>query len=288
MLAISIRAVFALVPPAVFGVGFVVVWELAVKLFDLKPYFVPAPTAIAEAFVDNFTNVRKEPAFGWAISPRRSHRRDRAGRAGSVPADAVQGPERVGHPAGGGAQCDPDRRAGVDLHHMYPATSEMPRRLMVTLIVFFIVLVNVAKGLRQVQPAHLELLRSYAATPVDVLRKARVPNAVPYLFTALKIAAPTSVITAFVAEYFGGSQNGLGNRITSNMAIAKNAVAWAYVLGACLLGLSFFLVSVALESIITHSGVFAPGEIDHEITQHAPGRCSGRGALTGRRSLWRR
>ena len=41
--------------------------------------------------------------------------------------------------------------------------------------------------------------------------KARVPNALPYLFTALKIAAPTSVITAFVAEYFGGRQNGLGS-----------------------------------------------------------------------------
>ena len=74
--------------------------------------------------------------------------------------------------------------------NMYPATSEMPRRLMVTLIVFFIVLVNVAKGLRQVHPIHVELMRSYAASPVQVLRKARIPNAVPYLFTALKIAAP--------------------------------------------------------------------------------------------------
>ena len=78
------------------------------------------------------------------------------------------------------------------------------------MIVYFVVLVNVAKGLRQVEPTHLELLRSYAASPVEVLRKARIPNAVPYLFTALKIAAPLAVITAFVAEYFGGPQNGLG------------------------------------------------------------------------------
>ena len=143
--------------------------------------------------------------------------------------------------------------------NMYPATSEMPRRLMVTLIVFFIVLVNVAKGLRQVHPTHVELLRSYAASPIDVLRKARIPNAVPYLFTALKIAAPTSVITAFVAEYFGGSQNGLGSRITSNMANSKNAVAWAYVLGACLVGLTFYLVSVLLESFTTHRRGARPG-----------------------------
>ena len=47
---------------------------------------------------------------------------------------------------------------------------------MVTLVVYFIVLVNVAKGLRQVEATHLELLRSYAATPSQVLRKARIPT----------------------------------------------------------------------------------------------------------------
>jgi NitT/TauT family transport system permease protein len=82
----------------------------------------------------------------------------------------------------------------------------------------------------------------------------RVPNAVPFLFTALKIAAPAAVITAFVSEYFGGSQNGLGSRITGNIAISANAAAWAYVLGAVLLGLTFYLVSVALERVATPGG----------------------------------
>ena len=92
-------------------------------------------------------------------------------------------------------------------------------------------------------------MRSYAASEFAILRKVRVPNAVPYLFTALKVAAPASVITAFVSEYFGGLQNGLGSRITSNIANAKNAAAWAYVLGACLLGLAFYAVSIILEGI---------------------------------------
>ena len=108
-------------------------------------------------------------------------------------------------------------------------------------------------------PTHLELMRSYAASPTEVLIKARVPNAVPYLFTALKIAAPAAVITAFVAEYFGGSQNGLGSRIVSNIASSRNAVAWAYVLGACLLGLVFYLISICLESITTHNRGLGPG-----------------------------
>ena len=47
------RALESIVPPIVFGIGFVVIWEVTVKVFDLKPYFVPAPSAIAEAFADN-------------------------------------------------------------------------------------------------------------------------------------------------------------------------------------------------------------------------------------------
>jgi NitT/TauT family transport system permease protein len=138
---------------------------------------------------------------------------------------------------------------------MYSITSEIPRRIMVSLVVYFIVLVNVAKGLTQVQSTHVELMKSYAASDFAILRKVRVPNAVPYLFTALKIAAPVSVITAFVSEYFGGSQNGLGSRITSNIANSKNAAAWAYVLGACLLGLTFYAVSIVLESAASRGGV---------------------------------
>jgi NitT/TauT family transport system permease protein len=143
-------------------------------------------------------------------------------------------------------------------NNMFSITSEIPRRLMVTLVVYFIVLVNVAKGLRQVEATHLELLRSYAATPSQVLAKARVPNAVPYLFTALTIAAPAAVITAFVAEYFGGLQNGLGSRIAANTT-ANTAAAWAYVLGACLLGLAFYLVSILLESITAQRWGSGPG-----------------------------
>jgi len=253
------RALESIVPPIVFGIGFVVIWELTVKVFDLKPYFVPAPSAIAEAFADNIELV-KDAAL---VSGRNALVGLIAGTVLGVASAFVLMRFRIlseiATPLAVALNAVPIIVLVSLFLNMYPATSEMPRRLMVTLIVYFIVLVNVAKGLRQVQPVHVELLRSYAASPWDVLRKARVPNAVPYLFTALKIAAPTSVITAFVAEYFGGNQNGLGSRITSNMAIAKNAVAWAYVLGACIVGLTFYLVSVALESLITHRRGARPG-----------------------------
>jgi NitT/TauT family transport system permease protein len=253
------RLTSTVVPPAVFGAGFLVAWQLIVELFDLKPYFLPAPSAIGSAFGDNFGLV-KDAAF---VSGTNALVGLIAGLVLGVLAAFLLMRfhilNELATPLAVALNAVPIIVLVALFVNMYSATSPMPRRLMVTLVVFFIVLVNVAKGLRQVHPTHAELLRSYAASPLAVLRKARIPNAVPYLFTALKIAAPTSVITAFVAEYFGGSQNGLGSRITSNMSNSKNAVAWAYVLGACLVGLTFYLVSVLLESFTTHKRGSRPG-----------------------------
>lgn len=236
-------------PTIVFGVAFLALWESAVRGFDLKPYFLAAPTKIFEQFFKNYSRIWEASmvsggnafvglvvgtVFGIAMSFILSRYRF-LGELITPLAIALN--------------AIPIFVLVAVLNNMYSITSEIPRRVMVTLVVYFIVLVNVAKGLTQVRSTHVELMRSYAASEFAILRKVRVPNAVPYLFTALKVAAPASVITAFVSEYFGGLQNGLGSRITSNIANSKNAAAWAYVLGACLLGLAFYTVSIILEGI---------------------------------------
>jgi NitT/TauT family transport system permease protein len=99
-------------------------------------------------------------------------------------------------------------------------------------------------------------MRSYAASDTVILRKVRVPNAMSYLFVGLRIAASLCVISAVVAEYFGGLQNGLGSRITSAASNSAYARAWAFVLGAILLGLVFYLATLALERAVArrHGG----------------------------------
>ncbi len=253
------RVARAVLPPAVFGVLFLAAWELLVQGLDLKPYFLPAPSAIWSAFADNVGLVKDAASVSGANALIGLLAGTVLGIIAAFALMRFRSLNELVTPMAVSLNAIPIVVLVAVFVNWYPATSEMPRRLMVTLIVFFIVLVNVAKGLRQVHPTHVELLRSYAASPVDVLVKARIPNALPYLFTALKIAAPTAVITAFVAEYFGGSQNGLGYSITSNMANSKNAVAWSYVLGACLLGLTFYLISIALEYITSHRRGVAPG-----------------------------
>ena len=244
-------------PPIVFGVGFLTLWELAVKVFDFQPYFLPPPSAIWEQFKEN-------PQLIWdatKVSGLNALIGLVVGTAFGISVAFLLGRYRLLNdlmtPLAIALNAVPIFVLVAVFNNMFSITSEVPRRLMVTLVVYFIVLVNVTRGLREVHPTQLELMRSYAASEVAILRKVRVPNAVPYLFTALKIAAPAAVITAFVSEYFGGSQNGLGSRIVASIAISKNATAWAYVLGACLLGLTFYLIAVALERVATPGGVGA-------------------------------
>ncbi len=252
----------ALWPPVLFGVVFLTVWELIVIAFDIQVYLLPAPSAIATEFADSTSDIwdavwrTGTNAFVGLL----------AGVVLGVATSFVLMRFRVANelvtPLAIALNAIPIIVLVPVFNNMFSITSQVPRRLMVTLIVSFVVLVNVSKGLRQVSPTHLELMRSYAASPSTILVKTRIPNAVPYLFTALKIAAPLAVITAFVAEYFGGSQDGLGYAITSNVSASRTDASWAYVVGACLLGVAFYLAAVGLERITTRqrqAGGLAPG-----------------------------
>jgi NitT/TauT family transport system permease protein len=253
-----LRHVVSLVwPPLVFGLAFLLLWEFAVRVFDFQPYFLPAPSAIWDAF-------RATTSLIWEatkVSGLNALLGLLIGTAIGVAMAFLLARFRLVDdllsPLAVALNAIPIFVLVAVFNNMYPVTSEVPRRLMVTLVVYFIVLINVARGLREVGAVYLDLMRSYAASDITILRKVRVPHAVPYLFIALKIAAPASVITAFVSEYFGGLQNGLGSRIVSNIALSNNAEAWAYVLGACLLGLAFFLAAVVIERVATPGGLGA-------------------------------
>ena len=268
----SIRGVLhALTPPLIVGVLFLGTWELFVKIFDIKPYLLPAPSAIWTALVAKFSNVSDamfvtgQNAFvGLVLGAI-------VGVGLSFVLMRFQVANELITPLAIALNAIPIIVLVPVFNNMLASTTEVPRRLMVTLIVSFIVLINVAKGLRQVSPTHLELMRSYAASPTEVLIKTRIPNAVPYLFTALRIAAPVAVITAFVAEYFGGSQNGLGYGITSNAAASRSATTWAYVVGACVLGLAFYLVAIGLEKLASPSRGAARRSPQQQTRGLAPG-----------------
>ena len=85
----------------------------------------------------------------------------------------------------------------------------------VVITTFFPVVLNTVQGLTNIDVMKLELLRAYAAKPSQIFFKLRLPNAMPYIFNALKLAAVLSVISVIVAEFLiPGPPVGLGQRIS--------------------------------------------------------------------------
>lgn len=124
-------------------------------------------------------------------------------------------------------------------------------------LTFFPVTINTLRGLRSPEPTAIELMRSYAATRWEILWKLRVPAALPYIFTALKISATASVVGAIIGELPSGIANGLGRVILNfNQYYATGPEKlWATILFASLTGMTFFLIIVILEKIFVRHHV---------------------------------
>jgi NitT/TauT family transport system permease protein len=116
---------------------------------------------------------------------------------------------------------------------------------------FFPVLVNTIRGLTSVRPESIELMRSYAASELEIFRRVRFPNALPYIFTALKVSSVLAMIGAIVGEYFGGSIEALGVQIKNSASLFQFELAWAAIAVACLLGLALYLAVALAERIVT-------------------------------------
>ncbi|MCQ3976571.1 MAG: ABC transporter permease [Anaerolineae bacterium] len=121
-------------------------------------------------------------------------------------------------------------------------------------LTFFPVTINTLRGLLSPQPTAVELMRSYAATPWQVLWKLRVPAALPYIFTALKVSATASVVGAIIGELPSGIADGLGRAILNfNQYYATGPEKlWASILIASLAGMAFFFVIIILEKVFIH------------------------------------
>jgi NitT/TauT family transport system permease protein len=119
-------------------------------------------------------------------------------------------------------------------------------------LTFFPVTINTLRGLQSISPTSLELMRSYAATHMHTLFKLRIPHAVPYIFTALKVSATASVVGAIIGELPSGIQDGLGYQILnwSQYYIQGPSRLWATILVAALLGMFAFLLVALAEKLI--------------------------------------
>lgn len=128
--------------------------------------------------------------------------------------------------------------------------------LIAAYLTFFPVTINTLRGLRSPEPTAVELMHSYAASSWDILWKLRVPAALPYIFTALKVSATASVVGAIIGELPSGIADGLGRVILNfNQYYATGPEKlWASILFASLTGMVFFLLVTGLERVVVRQG----------------------------------
>ena len=121
-------------------------------------------------------------------------------------------------------------------------------------LTFFPVAINTLRGLQSADPRAVELMRSYAASRGKILWKLRIPASFPFLFTALKIAAPAAVVGAIIGELPSSIQDGLAGAILNfnQYYITSPESLWATNIIAALLGIVFFAVVAIAERLLVH------------------------------------
>ena len=245
-----VRAIRAQAPAIAVFVGVIAAWELSVAALNLQQFILPRPSAIATAFIANWPrlelvagNTLYEALGGLAIGV----------SAAVVTAFAVARWARVREavlPIAIGASAVPIIAAAPIMSNWFGILNPFAKMAIVILLVFFPVLVNVVRGLSQVDESAVELMRASAASDGQILRKLRIPNALPYFFTGLKISTTLSLIGAVVAEYFGGSNDVLGRVIVQSSSELRFDITWAAITITALAGIGMYLVALATERLV--------------------------------------
>ena len=258
-------------PTVLVFVATIALWEVAVRSGATGRIPLPAPTQIVEALAENWAAGR------WPLAKAAAATLFEA--VGGLIIGTVAGvlvafataryatARELLLPLAIGASAVPIIAFAPLMNNWFGVINPLSKMMMVAVLVFFPIVVNVTRGLTQVEPAALELMRSYAASEGTILRVLRIPNALPYFFTGLKVAATLSLIGAIVGEYFGGSSDVLGRVVVQSASALRFDVTWAAILLAAATGIAVL-----------------PGDRRHRTTRHPVARLDACQRTVGGRS----
>jgi NitT/TauT family transport system permease protein len=241
-------------PPLLVFIGVVLLWQLACVALALPAYLVPAPTQVAAAARANgaalatatgLTAIAALLALAISLA---------LGTAIAVAFSQSRLLARSLYPYAIFLQTVPIV-AVAPLIVIWFGTGLASVVLVAVIISLFPVITNGTTGLTRVDPQYLELFAMRDATRWQILRKLRLPGAVPYLVTGAKIASGLAVIGAIVGEFFAGygaAGYGLGYLIVQASGQLKTAELFAAILACTLLGLLLFAAVTLLGERIVH------------------------------------
>ena len=240
------------IPALVVLVAGIVLWEGIVRGFGIQDFLLPPPSTIAQTLWSDRSNLWNAAFFtfrealgGYVI-----------GCSAGFLAAAIIAHFRLLRlavmPYAIAAGAIPIIAFAPITNTWFGVTGMTSKMAIAAVLCFFPVMVNTMKGLTSVPPSAVELMRSYAVSDLTVFRRVRLPHALPYVFSGLKVATVLAMIGAIVGDYFGGAPGALGVEIRRWVGIFAFDQAWAGIVLASVLGIVFY-GAVALVERLTMS-----------------------------------
>lgn len=232
---------------ALAGLWVLVLWQLGVTLFDVPRVLLPAPSWIGGMLVERWDTlaadfvqtVGKSVLVGWALG-------SGLGFAVGVAIDRAPFLQRGLLPLASLTSTVP-LVAVAPIMVMWFGFEWPSKAAVVVLMTFFPMLISTLAGLQAAGKLELELMHSYAASYARTLRDLRLPMAMPFIFSALKVNATLALIGAIVAEFFGSPTVGLGFRISTEAARMNMGLVWAAIVVAAVTGSLAYALLVQIE-----------------------------------------
>lgn len=229
-----------------------IVWEVVVTVFRIETFLLPKPSRIAVTFLEE-----APIAFGASLfTMRNAVGGFLMGSALGVLAALLTARwttiSEGMMPLAIAINATPIVALAPIMNQWFGVLDPLSKMSIVAVMVFFPVMINMVRGLTLVESNTLELMRSYAASEFEMLAKVRLPNALPFLFGAFKVASTLSIIGAIVSEYFGGlgPQDALGAYISQQASDFHFTEAWAAIIVACLAGIAFYGLILFVERLV--------------------------------------
>ena len=239
-----------IVAPVAVGLIVLGVWQFLVSVVGVSDYLLPSPASIIEELILYWPSIVQatiltgtNALIGLVVG-------SILGILLAALASRWRAIDQMSAPVVASLAVIPIVALAPVLNSMFGADSQFGRQAIAALASFVPVFINTLRGFRQTTPVHRDLMKAYAASPSQVLRTLTLPTARPFILTGIRIASSLAVISALVAEYFGGPRGGLGSLISTSAASSAYARAWAYVVASIALGLLFYLVTLGLERLL--------------------------------------
>jgi NitT/TauT family transport system permease protein len=224
----------------------IAVWQLSIEIFNIQRFLLPKPWAIVSTFWTQRSVLwsagwvtLKEALGGFAIGS----------AAGILFATVLARFRRLSDalmPIAVAANAIPIIAFSPIFNAWFDPLSPSPRMATAGVLCFFPVMVNTLRGLTSVRPSQVDLMRSYASGELEIFRKVRVPTALPFVFSALKVATVLAMIGAIVSDYFG-TFGSLGITIKNSVSLFDFETAWAAILTASILGVLLYVAVSIVE-----------------------------------------